>query len=95
MAVRLLGSPFKHILEFGDGLLAHVDILVGRRAGNVLAGVCGGQIEAGVGQIRIQILRLLEVFNREIELTSPEGLHALVQLVARSKLVATCRRNHG
>src|SRR5271170_794599 len=67
--------------------MAHV--LVGRSAGNVLAGIGGRQVEARVDEIRVKLLGLLEIFDRRIELRVLEGGDTLVEKVAGTELVAS------
>ena len=43
--IRIGGQDF---LIFIDGLLSHADVLVGRRAGDVLGGIGGSQVKASV-----------------------------------------------
>ncbi len=73
MALKLLGSCCKHFFEFGDGFVAEIHIFLRRRAGNILRGVGGGQIEASNEQARVEILGLLEVLNGHVVLAVLEG----------------------
>ena len=56
--------------------------------GNILRGVSSREVKARIRQARIQILRLLEVFDRRVELAALIGLNALVEKVAGFQLVA-------
>ena len=64
-----------------------------RRAGNVLAGIRGGQVQPSVQQIGIKLLGFLEEFHRFVKLPFLESGNALVQQVARVQFIAT--RNAG
>ena len=64
--VRIL---VENIFIFRDGFLAMAHIFVRGSAWNVLAGVCGGEVQAGVDEIGIQFLRLFEVFDGGVKLS--------------------------
>ena len=99
MAEMLLGSAAEHVLEFLHRCLAHADVFVRRRAGNVLRRVGRGEIQAGVGQRRIVVLRILEDTRWPLIFAIAIGGDALVQFVASLQLGATggaeADRNHG
>ena len=88
---KIIRIGLENRLELLHGLLAVADILRRRRAGNVLAGVGGCQIELCAGKRGIESLRFLEVFDRLVELPASVRVHALVELVTRTKLRAAAR----
>ena len=85
---KIVGILVENGLEFRDGLLAVADVFRRRRAGNILAGVGGGEIELGVRKRRIEFLGLLEILDGDVELSAFVSVDALVQQVARLELVA-------
>ena len=88
MALRLFGSFSRTFLIFGDGLFAVIQVFVRRSAGNVLAGVGGGEIETSIDEVGIEFLGLLEIFDGLVELGVLESGDTLVEKVARLQLVA-------
>ena len=53
-----------------------------------MTGVCGGEIEFGVGERWIVFLRLFKIFDRDVELGVLISLDALIKLVASAELIA-------
>ncbi len=49
---QIVGIFFQHAFEFIDGCVATLDVLVGGRAGYVLAGISRGQIQTRIKQLR-------------------------------------------
>ena len=88
MLLMFFGIALQHRLVLVDRLLSHTVVVFGVGAGNVLLGKGGRQIETGIQQAGIERDRLLEVIDRFFVLGVLVGLHALVELVARSQLVA-------
>src|SRR5262249_19545311 len=86
--IEVVRIGVENVFEFRDGLLADVAILLRRSAGDVLAGVSSGEIEASVEQRRIEILGLLEILDGGIVLAVLEGLYTLVKQVTRLQFVA-------
>src|SRR5713101_3564473 len=78
----------QHILEFSDGLVAAVDVVLGGHSGHVQVGVGGGQVEARIQQCGVEFLRRFEHLDGRVELLGFVGLHALVELVAGLQLAA-------
>ena len=78
----------QHQLVLLYGLLCHAQVVGGINAADILLGVGGRKIKAGIDQRRVERDRLLEVINGLLELIVLEGLHTLVELVARLQLVA-------
>ena len=89
--VRIFVEDF---LEFGHSLVAARHVFGRRRAGNVKAGVRGGEIEPRVEQLGIGFFRLLEVFNRSVGLAVLEGGDAFVQEVASLEFAAARDARH-
>ena len=86
------GCKCEDLFENIDGLLRITLVFRCIGAGNVLLSVGGGQIEAGIEKAGIQRDGILEVFNRVFVVGVLIGLHALIELVARSQLGAAQRR---
>src|SRR5208283_324571 len=87
-SVEVVGIFFEHALIFGDGLFTVIEVFIRRSAGNVLAGVSGGEIKASIDKVGIEFLGLLEILDGLIELGFLEGGHTLVEKIARLELVA-------
>src|SRR5258708_2815722 len=88
-STEVIGIGLENLLEFSDGLFADIFILFGRSAGNVLAGIGSGEIEARVEERRIEILGLLKVLDRGVILAVLKSRDALVEKVASLEFVAT------
>ncbi len=78
----------ENFLEFIDSLRAEAHILIGRRARNILAGVSGGQIKAGVHQTGIEVLGLLEIFDGGVVLGVLVGGDTFIEEIASPQLAA-------
>ena len=85
---EVVGILFEHIFVFRDGFLAVAHVFVRGSAGNVLAGVGGGEIQARVDEIGIEFFGLLEVFDGRVELGVLERGHTFVEKIAGTELVA-------
>src|SRR6266852_8198949 len=78
----------ENFLEFVDGLGAEAHVLVRGRAGNILAGISGGQIEAGVHQTGIEVLGLLEKLDSGVVLGFLESGDTFIEAVPGCQFVA-------
>src|SRR5579863_5934810 len=85
---HVVGIFFESALVFLNGFVAVANVLVGRSAGNILAGVSGGEIETRVQKIRIEFLGLLEKFDSLIVLSVLESGDTFVEVIARLQLGA-------
>ncbi len=81
-------SMLQNFLEFIDGLGAEAHVLLRGRPGNILAGISGGQIEAGVHQTGIQVLGLFEILDGGVVLGVFVSRDALIEEVASLQLAA-------
>ena len=88
---------FKDFLELVDGRVAEAHVLLRRRAGDVLAGISSGQIEAGIEQAGIEILGFLEILDSRVVLSALVSGNTLIEEVASLQFIAagaTDSQNH-
>ena len=85
---QIAGVDIEHVLEFGNGLVPKLHVRFGRSAGDVLAGVSGGQVEAGVHQRRIEISGLFEKLDGVVVLPVLKGADAFIEEIASLQFVA-------
>jgi hypothetical protein len=85
---EIIGIDRENILEFRDRLIAEANVLFGRRAGNVLAGISSGQVEAGIHQLGIEILGLFEILDRRVVLSFFVGGDTFIKKIARFQFAA-------
>src|SRR5260370_31708519 len=87
-SAEIVGINAENFLEFFDRLVAKAHVLLRGRAGNILAGVSGGEVEARVHQTGIEFLGLLEILDSRVILRVLEGSDTLIEEVARFQFVA-------
>src|SRR6202022_3329986 len=86
---EVLGINLENVLELSNGLLALADIFLGRGAGNVLAGVSGGEIDARIQKAGIKLLGLLEILDGLVVQSALICLDTFVEKIACLELIAT------
>src|SRR5712691_13103357 len=85
---QIVGIELQNFLEFIDGLGAEAHVLLRARAGNILAGISGSQIEAGVHQTGIEVLGLLEILDGRVVLGVLVSGDTLIEEVTSLQLAA-------
>ena len=84
----IVGVDGQNFLEFIYRLIAEANVLLGGRAGNVLAGIGGSEVKARVHQAWVKVLGLLEVLDGRVVLAILEGRDTFVKKVAGFELAA-------
>src|SRR5580704_7049491 len=87
-SAHVVGVFFESALVFLNGFVAMANVLVGWSAGNILAGVSGGEIETRVQKIWIEFFGLLEKFDSLIVLSVFKSGDTFVEVIARLQLGA-------
>src|SRR5260370_30286908 len=72
----------ENFLEFIDSLGAEAHVLFGGSAGNVLAGIVGGQVETCVHQNMVEVLWLLKILYACFLLSVLVNPFTLIEVIA-------------
>ncbi len=76
---EIIRVDVEHLLVLVNRLISHAHVFFRGSARDVLRRVSGGQIKPRVQEARIELLRLLKVFDGLIELAALVRLNALVE----------------
>src|ERR1700746_309120 len=87
-SAEIIWIGLENLFEFSDSLFADIFILLGGSTGNVLAGICGGEIEACIEETRIKVLGLLHILDGRVILPVLNRPHPFVKKVASLEFVA-------